>query len=401
MPEQNRTNNRKNRILAAIYLSLMMVLLGMSDAMRGVFLPVMRETYALSQAQGSAIIMLSYLGNLIFLTVGGMLIGKWTRKKFLCVMSCFWMAALTAYAFTKSVIVIYAGMIFSLGASTMLSTSVNLTTPLLFLSPTLFVNLFNFAQGVGIYISQNVGGRFSGKYSAWQHMNLIVLAGAAGCLLLLLLGLYIPDVVPAEKQDSQKKTGNPLKAVFSHPAAKYLLMITGLYCIAEHGLQNWLVTYGSDYLGYTREQSAKFLSYFFLGLTVGRLILAPIVQKLGIMKSLLGAVTVGGVLYISGILLGRGGIGLVCASGTMFSILWPMTVLLIGSYYAPEHKGAATSWITGLANLFDIVFNACFGALAQSVGFGKAILVLPAAMLLYMVFMYLLRFRVKLPEYGD
>ena len=380
------------RICAAVYCFGMMVLLGVSDALRGVFLPVMRETFSLTQAQGSAVIMVSYIGNLLFLTVGGALIGKWRRKHFLCFMMLLWAAALTAYALTRNVFVIYGGMLLSMGASTMLSTTVNVTTPLLFASPALLVNVFNFAQGIGISSAQNLGGRVSDRFSAWQCANLLLLCGGAAMLLLLILCIRIPE------EESGSAPVHPLKTVFSHPAAKYLLLLFGCYCVAEHGLQNWLVTYGSEYLGYTREQSARFLSYFFIGITVGRLIFAPLVQRLGIMKSLLWFMTAAGILYIGGLLLGRGGIALVCGSGLAFSILFPTMILLTGSYYPQAYKGAATSWITGLANLFDIAFNAGFGSLVQTAGFGRAILVLPGSMLLCCICLYLLRFRVKQPN---
>lgn len=60
-----------------------------------------------------------------------------------------------AVFFTKSYTLLLCGMIFSMGASTLLSTSVNIITPILFMSPGLMMNLFNFTQGVGISGGQN------------------------------------------------------------------------------------------------------------------------------------------------------------------------------------------------------------------------------------------------------
>lgn len=370
----------------------MMLLLGASDALRGVFLPVLRETFALSQTTGSMLIMLSYVGNLLFLVIGGAVIGRMKRRHFFALMTVFWLSAVAAYAFTQNAFVIYCGILFSMGASTMLSTTVNLTTPLLFATPALMVNVLNFSVGLGMSASQNIGGRFAEHFSAWQIANRIILL-CGGVMLALLCFLHIPE---PEVQTSAPQ--HPIRTVFSHPAAKYLLLCVGCYCIAEHGLQNWLVTYGSEHLGFSRAESARFLSYFFIGITVGRLIFAPLVQRLGIMRSLLMFVTAAGALYITGILLGRGGIVPLCVSGFAISVLWPTTVLLIGSYYAPESRGAAVSWISGLANLFDIAFNACFGSLVQHLGFGRSILILPAAMLGCCISLYLLKLRCKQPD---
>lgn len=371
-----------------------MILLGASDALRGVFLPVLRETFSLSQTTGSVLIMLSYVGNLIFLVAGGALIGRMKRRHFFAMMTLFWLSAVAAYAFTQNVLVIYCGILFSMGASTMLSTTVNLTTPLLFASPALMVNVLNFSVGLGMSASQNIGGRFADHFSAWQTANwLILLCGSVMLVLLLFLRIPEPDTPVSAPQQ-------PVRTVFSHPAAKYLLLCVGCYCIAEHGLQNWLVTYGSEHLGFSRADSARFLSYFFIGITVGRLIFAPLVQRLGIMRSLLMFVTGAGVLYIAGILLGKSGIVPLCISGLAISVLWPTTVLLIGSYYPPESQGAAVSWISGLANLFDIAFNACFGWVIQQLGFGRAIMILPISMLGCCISLYLLNIRCKQPDNG-
>lgn len=379
---------KKQNILRFVYCFGMMILLGASDALRGVFLPVLRETFSLSQTSGSMLIMLSYIGNLIFLVVGGAVIGKMKRSHFFALMTVFWLSAVAAYAFTQNALVIYCGILFSMGASTMLSTTVNLTTPLMFASPALMVNIFTFAQGIGMSASQNLGGRLADRFTAWQAANKIILL-CGGVMLILLIFLSVPE------QEGRAAPAHPIRTVFAHPAAKYLLLCVGCYCIAEHGLQNWLVTYGSEHLGFTRAESAQFLSYFFIGITVGRLIFAPLVQRLGVMRSLLIFGTIAGVLYVIGILLGRSGIAPLCISGLAISVLWPTTVLLIGSYYAPESRGAAVSWISGLANLSDIAFNACFGELVQRLGFGRAILILPAAMVGFSASLYLLRARCR------
>lgn len=377
--------------LTAVYCIIMMIVLGMSDALRGVFLPVFRSHYALSQSQASLIIMTSYVGNLLFLTIGGRCADRMKRKHFLFVVTLFWMGALLAYSAFDHPAVLYIGMLFSMGASTMLSTSVNLITPLVFATPAFFINIFNFTQGIGISGAQNIGGRFADSIDAWQNANRMMLG--AGCILLILLAfLRFPDI----KQTASETA--PQIPVYRHKAFLLLLLACGFYFVAEHGLQNWLVTYGSEQLGYTVEESAKFLSYFFLGITAGRLLFAPLIQKIGAMKGMLIFSAAAAVLYIGGMMLGRSGMLLLCASGLAFAILWPTMVLLIGLYYPKGQSGAATGLITGLATLFDIAFNAGFGALSTAVGFSRSILVLPAAMALFVLCLYGLRFCVKHPD---
>lgn len=381
----------RSRLLAGVWCFGIMIVLGVSDALRGVFLPVLREHFAMSQTQGAWLIMLSYISNLLFLAIGGTVIDRLGRRQFFGAVILIWMTALLLYALTDSVLTLFCGMLLSLGASTMLSTTVNLTTPLLFLSPAMMVNLFNFGQGIGISAAQNLGGRFSYRFSAWQRANLLLLC--AGVILLVLL---LPQRMPQKQAPTENKP--PLKAIFRAPAAKYLLLMIGFYAVAEHGLQNWLVTYGSESLGFTREQSAKFLSYFFLGITAGRLVFAPLVQKIGMRKSLTVFISTGAALYIAGMLLRGNGIALICLSGLAFSVIWPTMILMIGTFYPEAQRGAATSWISGLANLFDIAFNAGFGPLTALLGLKTAILVLPVCMLGCPVALLLL---LRLPAHAE
>ena len=381
------TESRLQKCIVTVYCVLMMFVLGASDALRGVFLPVFRDSFSLSPSQSSAIIMCSYIGNLLFLCIGGRLVDRISRKKFLFGVMLLWMGALTAYLLTANYYALLVFMIFSLGASTMLSTTVNLITPMLYAAPAFFVNFFNFLQGAGISTAQNVGGRFASSLSAWKGANLILLL--CGCVGLILLWFV---KLPQPKPSAGSAGG--YGAVIRNPACKYLFLLCGFYCITEHGLQNWLVTYGSDCLGYTVPQAARYLSFFFGGIMAGRLLFAPLVQKWGIMRSMRVFVTAAGVLYIAGMLLERRGMLLLCGSGLGFSILWPTIVLLIGRYYDPGLAGTATGFITGFATLFDVAFNACFGRLIDWLGFGTAIQILPVSMFLLCLSFFLLRVRV-------
>lgn len=160
------TESRLQKCIVTVYFVLMMFVLGASDALRGVFLPVFRDSFSLSQSQSSAIIMCSYIGNLLFLCIGGRLVDRISRKKFMYGVMLLWMGALTAYLLTANYYALLVFMLFSLGASTMLSTTVNLLTPLVYAAPAFFVNFFNFLQGAGISTAQNVGGRFASSLSA-------------------------------------------------------------------------------------------------------------------------------------------------------------------------------------------------------------------------------------------
>lgn len=121
---------------------VLMVGLGSSDSLRGIFSPVFSSHFALSATQLGLIVTVSYIGNLVFLLVGGNVIERFEKKKALLALTGIWMAALAVFAFTDNYYLLLAGMFCAMGASTLLNTTLNLVTPLLFASsPAFFVNL--------------------------------------------------------------------------------------------------------------------------------------------------------------------------------------------------------------------------------------------------------------------
>lgn len=159
-----------------------------------------------------------------------------------------------------------------------------------------------------------------------------------------------------------------------------LTLIFGFYFIAEHGILNWLLLYGINELELSSGQASAYLSLFFGGITLGRLLFAPVVQKLGVKKSITFFGGVGTVGYITGILSGKAGIMLLSLSGLGISILYPTLVLMIRLFYEEDRIATATGALISLATIFDIVFNMAFGKLVDSYGLRISIMILPFSM---------------------
>lgn len=223
---------------------VLMVGLGSSDSLRGIFSPVFSSHFALSATQLGLIVTVSYIGNLVFLLVGGNVIERFEKKKALLALTGIWMAALAVFAFTDNYYLLLAGMFCAMGASTLLNTTLNLVTPLLFASsPAFFVNLLFFTQGIGTSGSQSLLGRYATDIGFWHKTNLVLLALGAAAVLLLAF-----STVPGPRADGP----HPAKrqsGVLKNRAALPLVFVFGFYFIAEHGVMNWLVAYATSGLG--------------------------------------------------------------------------------------------------------------------------------------------------------
>ena len=159
-----------------------------------------------------------------------------------------------------------------------------------------------------------------------------------------------------------------------------LVLIIGLYFIAEHGIMNWLVSYATNALEVPMGQAANYTAVFFGCVMVGRLVLSSLVDKLGIYRCLRLFATSAAVLYTAGVLLGAPGLWLLAVSGLLFSILYPTLVMLIPRYWPSHAASSASGLVLSVASLADILFNAVFGSLVDAIGYRTSFLIMPACM---------------------
>ena len=366
---------------------VLMVGLGSNDSLRGIFSTIFQEHFSLTTTQLGLIVTASYIGNLVFLLVGGNLSTRFSKKRVLQVLILIWMAALALFAFTSNYTVLLIGMALALGSSTLLNTTMNLITPLLFATaPGFFVNFLFFTQEIGTSGSQYILGSHADGFAFWQHTNLVLLILGAVAFVLLLF-CNVPEEAAAPADAPAQKGGYDWRIIVPY------VLVFGFYFIAEHGVMNWMVAYGVDGLGLPQASAAKYLSVFFGGMMIGRLCLSPLVDKLGALKSLAAFGGVSCVLYLIGSLGGAVTMPIWAISGLSFSILYPTLVMSIRLYFPAQQVSGAAGMILSIASLADILFNVGFGKLVDMAGYAVSIRVLPLSVLaFFIVFMLFTKF---------
>ena len=393
---KNFMNKEKNiRWIPVLCFGVLMLGLGSSDSLRGIFSPVFQEHYGVGGRGLSMMVVISYVGNLLFLSVGGKMMDTFDRKKVAMGMLGIWMAAVLLNVLTDSYPMILLSMFLALGASTMLNTTVNLLTPMVCAGYAgMMVNIFFFIQGIGTSGSQFLLGRFAFSYDGWKMINGVLFAVG-----LVSLGLFAMVNLKPEKEKTKPKTSQKKKPQDMPGASIFwlLVLMMGFYFIGEHGIMNWMLTYCMNALQMPSHTASAYLSIFWGGMTVGRLVFAPVVQKLGVRKSLKYFGGAGTVLFVAGVLSGSKGVILLSGSGLLISILYPTTVLFFQQIYPVSVVATKTGAIISVATIADIVFNAGFGALSDSMGIQISFLILPVCMVLYYCF-YLLLLRVSPSE---
>ena len=390
---KNFMNKEKNiRWIPVLCFGVLMLGLGSSDSLRGIFSPVFQEHYGVGGRGLSMMVVISYVGNLLFLSVGGKMMDTFDRKKVAMGMLGIWIAAVLLNILTDSYPMILLSMFLALGASTMLNTTVNLLTPMVCAGYAgMMVNIFFFIQGIGTSGSQFLLGRFAFSYDGWKMINGVLFAVG-----LVSLGLFAMVNLKPEKEKTKPKTSQKKKPQDMPGASIFwlLVLMMGFYFIGEHGIMNWMLTYCMNALQMPSHTASAYLSIFWGGMTVGRLVFAPVVQKLGVRKSLKYFGGAGTVLFVAGVLSGSKGVILLSASGLLISILYPTMVLFFQQIYPVSVVATKTGAIISAATIADIVFNAGFGALSDSMGIQISFLILPVCMVLYYC-CYLLLLRVS------
>lgn len=366
-------NKKKNIITFAAFL-ILMVGLGANDAMRGIFSTIFSAHFQLSTAQLSQIVTVSYIGNLVFLAVGGFGVDILGRRK-----------AMLLYTFCgaqpccclppRTPICCCLWECFCHGH---IHAAEHQHEPdhdrYVCRCARLFVNFLFFIQGIGTSGSQSIIGNWATDISSWHTVAWGLLAIGAVAMVLFVL-FPMPEV-----QEHKTEGKVSPKEIMSCPAFLSLVLIIGLYFIAEHGIMNWLVSYATNALEVPMGQAANFTAVFFGCVMVGRLVLSSLVDKLGIYRCLRLFATSAAVLYTAGVLLGAPGLWLLAVSGLLFSILYPTLVMLIPRYWPSHAASSASGLVLSVASLADILFNAVFGSLVDAIGYRTSFLIMPACM---------------------
>ena len=107
--------SKQTRIALYVVFAILMMALGSSDSLRGVFAPVFAEHFTLTASDLSLIITVSYIGNLVFMLLGTRIADSFGLRLVFITTMLLWMAALALYLVTDNFILLLIGMFFAMG----------------------------------------------------------------------------------------------------------------------------------------------------------------------------------------------------------------------------------------------------------------------------------------------
>ena len=364
----------RNKGLYAVC-ALLMVILGTSDALRGIFTPLFTSVYGFSMSQVGVIVSASYLGNLICLLFGGMLLDRMGRKRAMAMFIIALALSEVLLLFGSRYAMLVLGFFLSLGISTLLNTTINLISDSFSATKSLMLlNALFFLQGIGTSGSQLILSRYASSVPVWNG----VLIGMA--VLLVPLAIAVMRMKDTESGCAAEEAS---AAGSDRPESGMIALIAftlGLYLIAEHGLTNYLMKYGTDHLRLSAAAAGLGLSLYSAGIMTGRLVLGQIADRIGAKKMLI--ILLVSALAVTAAVFGTGILQLLFLTGLSVSLVYPTSVAMVRKYVPSSLGARATTAAVSAASLLDVIFNAVFGSAIEAFGYGKAMPALLVALLL-------------------
>ena len=362
--------------------ALLMIILGISDALRGIFTPLFTSVFGFSMSQVGFIVSASYLGNLICLLFGGMILDRIGRKRAMALFIIALALSELLLLLGQNYALLLIGFFLALGISTLLNTTINLISDSFSATKSLMLlNALFFLQGIGTSGSQLILSAYSSSVSVW---NGILVAMA---VLLVPLAIAVMKMKNEKGGNEKEKDGVKEQGVQKTEFGMIALiaLTLGLYLIAEHGITNYIIMYGTEFVGVTAAAAGFALSLYSAGIMIGRLVLGTVVDKIGAEKMLfcsLVIATIAAVITFSTAIL-----PLLLIVGLAISLVYPTTVSLVRKH-APATLGArATTIAVSAASILDVIFNAVFGKAIDSFGYGSSMPALSIALALSAVLM--------------
>lgn len=365
--------------LGIILLFSMMFLTPFIENTRGIFIPIFKLDFTVTNTMISTAIFVSSIIGLGVSLYGGIVIEKIGQKKTLMAAATLIGLGISMQIITDRFSLFFLGFIPITMGINLYNVSVNTIIPIIFIgSKTIAMNLLHFMFGAGSSVSQNLVGTFLDKSYTWKQMY-GVLFMVYFIVIIIFSFAKIPDT-PVEQSVTSKKNG-----VFKEPLIYAFGLALGFYAFAEMGISLWLTNYLKETYGFRESIGARYLGIFFLLFAIGRLLGGFIVQKKGVFKSVLFSLSVSLILLLGGILLGQNYIIIISISGLFFSIVFPSIMSFVSNVFT-ERPAYATGIILAFVSIGINGMNFLMGVLTDIIGAKLSIFLIPASLLISIMF---------------
>lgn len=344
LTETETKAQKRNFILLTGAVFLAYAFFGFSDTSRGTAFPRIQADLDITELQLGLLMAVNSIGYLIACSYTAVLARKIGIKSCMIIALLVQACSGLLICFSPNFeILVLAFFVLNIGNGMLdISTSVIAATTFTKRTGTMMSVAHSF-YGFGSILAPTVSvslmlARFGDQILGWRYMYLIVLSFAIIPAAFALLGRI-------KKQDYNKKqTG--FAAILKKPALWLTVLILAFGTTAEMGIVGWFQNFLEKSYSFSVEKAGNYLTLFLVCFTVTRLLIGPIIDKVGFINILTIATAFAGVMVTAGVLLGERGTPLLFIAGVGIAPIFPTVMAVIAKLFTDEIDLAMTSILT-------------------------------------------------------
>lgn len=358
----DRPGQRRNYIFISVSIFLTFIVYGFAENAKGTALPRIQADLEITELQLGLLLAINSVAFLISCLCTAAIGKKIGIKTCLIIALCIMAVAGVCICFSPGyAILVLSFFVLSLGNG-MLEVSSNIIAATIFTKNTgTMMNLAHFFYGAGAIFSPIIttglmAARFGTGIFGWRYMYLIILSCA--------LVPAIPALIGRMKKPAGEKHKSGYAALLKNPTLWLVVLILALGWTSEMGAGSWFVNFLEKAYSFSPEKAALQLTLFFIVFTLSRLILGPLIDKIGFINSLAVFTAFAGVLIAVGVLCGEAATPLLIIAAVGVAPIYPTVMAAVAKLFADVIDVAMTA-ITTIMGILIVLVNFMLGGIVQ------------------------------------
>ncbi len=357
-------------LLIVIYIAF--VSLGFPDSLFGVTWPVVHLEFGLPESFGSvySVVTAVSTGGIAF--IAGPLLRKFGTGRVTFFSTLLTALGLIGISFSPNIIVMMiCTIIMGYGAGA-IDTGLNNFVSLHYKAK--HMNWLHCCWGLGVTISPMIMSAFLGGDGTWRGGYRVVALIQFAIALIILASLKKWNVQPkavAETESAQKEL--PKKSFFDLLKEKGMvtsILSLGLYCAGEFTIGTWGATYAVNVLAVSPDEAAKWISLYFCGIMVGRIIAGFLSEKLSDNTLIKGGMVIAAVGMIVMLLpIGKTALVGLLLIGMGYGPVFPSVLHSVPARFGAEYSADITGYHMSGAYGVGFAIQFAFGYIASATTF--------------------------------
>ena len=355
-------------LLIVIYIAF--ISLGLPDSLFGVSWPVLHVEFGIAESFASVYTIITAIctGGVSF--VAGRVIRKFGTGKVTFFSTLLTAIGLVGISFAPNIVVmIIFAIILGYGAGA-IDTGLNSYVSLHYKAK--YLNWLHCFWGMGVAISPMIMSGFLGAGEGqWRNGYRVVALLQLAIAMIILATLKKWDPAVEQEQRDSAKADMSMGQLFRLKGLPTSILSLGLYCGAEYLIGTWGATYAVHEFDLAPEVAAKWVSLYYGGIMLGRIITGFVPERIGddlrvkcgVLISLAGivflALPVGNIALAGLLLIGIG-----------FGPVFPAVIHSVPDRFGSTYSADLTGYHMGGAFTMGYIAQLSFGYVAVLTGYG-------------------------------